>query len=184
MAILAIISKQFYRRNDFYQSFCFSFLILMIYNPFCILDIGLQLSFGATLGIVLLGKDIIILLQSKAKPKVPKKWVTSLQSSLTVTLAANSIIIPIMLVHFHTISFTFLISNVLASPFLGIIIILGILICVFADIMQPLAILIAGILKIVIDLLLMISKFCANKLLSQKLCQCISQLRRFFQLLD
>ena len=42
-----------------------------------------------------------------------------------VSIYANIIIIPIMMYHFNTVSFTFIISNIMASPILGIIVITG-----------------------------------------------------------
>lgn len=56
MSILLLFSKLVYRNNDTYTSLSLALLILLVYNPFLINNLGLQLSFGGVLGIVLLNK--------------------------------------------------------------------------------------------------------------------------------
>ncbi len=45
MGILMVFSKLIYRKNDIWTSISLSLLIMLIYNPFLILNIGLQLSY-------------------------------------------------------------------------------------------------------------------------------------------
>ena len=47
--IILVMSNFFYRKNDIWESLSLSLLILLIYNPYLLLNIGLQLSF---LGII------------------------------------------------------------------------------------------------------------------------------------
>jgi len=49
MGIILIISKMFYRRLDIYTSIGISLILILLYNPFSIFDIGLQLSFLGTI---------------------------------------------------------------------------------------------------------------------------------------
>ena len=76
--------------------------------------------------------------------------------TISVTLAANVLIVPIMIYNFNTISFTFIISNVLASSLLGLIVIME-LICLFLPI-KPIFI----FLDISLSLLTKIAQFCSN----------------------
>jgi len=58
MAGLVLSSKIFYRKSDFWTNMAFALLLTVIVNPFSINDIGLQLSYAGTAGIVLFSKRI------------------------------------------------------------------------------------------------------------------------------
>lgn len=55
---IILLAEIFYRKADFLSSLSFSLLILLIFNPFSILSLGLQLSYGGTIGIVVFHKLI------------------------------------------------------------------------------------------------------------------------------
>lgn len=59
MAIIALTAKLIYKRSDIYNNLGISALIILLYNPYTILNIGFQLTYLGTLGIVLLGKKIV-----------------------------------------------------------------------------------------------------------------------------
>ena len=65
MSILLLFSKLVYRNNDTYTSLSLALLTILAYNPFLINNLGLQLSFGGVLGIVLLNKNVSELLKIK-----------------------------------------------------------------------------------------------------------------------
>lgn len=112
MNIIVIFSKLIYRKYDFWTNLSFSLLIQMLINPYVIFDVGLQLSYLGVIGIVTLYDKVL----KYTKFKI-----------ISVTIAANIIIIPIMMYNFNTLSFSFVISNIFASIILGPIIILGLL---------------------------------------------------------
>ena len=56
MSIYMIVASLFHKRVTVISSMSISIILLLIYNPYCILDIGLQLSYGGTIGIILLYK--------------------------------------------------------------------------------------------------------------------------------
>jgi competence protein ComEC len=143
MGILLLGSKIFYRKQDIWTSIFLSLLIILIENPFSISDIGLQLSYVGTIGIILFNKNIEEIL---SKTKINQKIITG----LSITFSAQILLIPIMIYTFNTISFTFFISNILAMPLLGLIISLG-----FVNIFVSfLSISFAKLLAIILDLLL------------------------------
>lgn len=152
MAVFAIVAKLLYRKSDTITNIALSLLIILIINPFSILEIGLQLSYLGTLGIVLFSKNINRIL---SKVKINKKII----QLLAVTFSAQIFIMPIMAYRFNTISLTFFISNLLAGPILGIIIILGFVTILFSIISFKLAKLLASILNIFLELLILIAKF-------------------------
>lgn len=51
MASVIIVGNLIYREHDLITSLSFAGLLLMIFNPFCIFDIGFEYSFGAIFGI-------------------------------------------------------------------------------------------------------------------------------------
>ena len=59
MSILAISASVFFRKPDILNNISISCLIIIILNPYNIFNLGFQLSFLGTLGIVLFNKDIL-----------------------------------------------------------------------------------------------------------------------------
>ena len=125
--------------------------MLLIQNPFNINSLSFQLSFGGTVGIVVFMKYFY----KEGKTKI----LNSIKSIIFVSICAQIAIFPIILKNFGTISISFIISNLLASPLLGIIIILG-----FIFILAPLNIanFVANILNLILNLLIYISKLSSN----------------------
>ena len=155
MAGLTIGAKILYRKSDTINNIALSAMFILISNPFSILDIGFQLSYLGTLGIVMFDKDIEkILLKIKLKGKTIQL--------LIVTFSAQILIMPIMAYRFNTISLTFFISNLFASPILGVIIILGFITIFVSLISFKLAKMLSIILDIFLKLLILIAKFVSN----------------------
>lgn len=150
MGILVLGAKIFFRKNDSITSISLSLLIILIYNPFLINEIGLQLSYLGTLGIILLNKNVKYLFSNI---KISKKVV----QLLSITFSAQLMIMPIMTFKFNTISLTFFISNVLASPFLGIIMIFGFITIFVSFVSYKLAKMLAIILNLNLEGLICIS---------------------------
>lgn len=149
MTIYLIIGGIFYRRISVFSSLNLSLLVIIIMNPYCLFEVGLQLSYAGTIGIVYLYPII--------KEKIYNK-----ANSILITISANIVIIPIMLYNFNTISLTFFISNLLAGPIIGIIIILGFSIIIISLIFFPIANIFSKILNLLIILFLNTAKACAN----------------------
>jgi len=151
MAIVVIGAKICYRKENFFTSICISLIIILIQNPFAINDIGLKLSFMGTAGIVIFNKSItIFFIKLKIKQKIAK--------ALSVTFSAQLMIMPITILNFNTISLTFFISNILASPLLGIIIIFGFISIFISSILNPISKILFLILHIFLELLILVSK--------------------------
>lgn len=151
MAIVVIGAKICYRKENFFTSICISLIIILIQNPFAINDIGLKLSFMGTAGIVIFNKSITnFFIKLKIKQKIAE--------ALSVTFSAQLMIMPITILNFNTISLTFFISNILASPLLGIIIIFGFISIFISSILNPISKILFLILHIFLELLILVSK--------------------------
>lgn len=171
MTMYLMIGKIFYKKISISASLNFSLLILLIINPYCIFDVGLQLSYGGTIGIVYLYPKIQQLINSKRKLKKCKeidkislktKIIKNIEDMLLISISANIVIFPIMLFHFNTMSLTFWISNLLASPIMGIIVILGFITIILSIILFPIAKIFSKILSVFLWLFYKIAKICGN----------------------
>lgn len=141
MSILLIGSSICKRQNDSLNNIAISAIIQIINNPYIIFDSGFMLSYSGVLGIILFYKKISEHIHFK---------------SIALTISANIFIIPIMIYNFHTISGSFIISNICASWLLGIIIILE-----FISLCIPIKLLYM-ILDVLIMMLRKIAEICAN----------------------
>ena len=97
----------------------------------------------------------------KVNNKILKNLIKYIKESVSVTISANIVIIPIMMLNFNTISLSFVISNLLAGAILGIIIIYAFIIVflsiIFQSFISPLFIL----LNIILKLLIFIAHICS-----------------------
>ncbi len=125
MTIMAILSSVFKRKSDIYTNLAISSLVLIIKNPYSIFDIGAILSFSGVLGIAYFQDKFKLIYQNYEGRFL---W---LLDSISITIAANIFIIPIMIYYYNTISFTFIIANLVVAPLLGVLIILGFITFIF-----------------------------------------------------
>lgn len=154
MGIISILSKLFYRKQDSITSIAISMLISLILNPFSIYDIGFQLSYLGTIGIILFNEVIEEILYKKTNKTISK--------ILSVTISAQIFIIPISAYIFNNISLTFFISNFIAVPILGIIMIFGLITIIISFISFKLAKLFAIVLNLLLELLNLIANLCSK----------------------
>lgn len=87
-----------------------SAFILLLINPYNLLNLGFQLSYIAVIGIILLYKPIYEIF----KPK--NKIIDSIWSMTAVSLAAQIVTAPLGMYYFHQFSNYFLITNYLLIP--------------------------------------------------------------------
>lgn len=162
MSILVLLANILFLKSNVYQNLAISSFIILVINPYTLFDIGFQLSFGGTIG--------IILFQTKNREKA-QKWYTKLMQNckqiVRVSIYANLIIFPIMLYHFNTVSVTFLLSNLLASPILGVSLIMGMIFIILVIICKPIAQLFSHILNPILQLFIQIANISSKLPLSQ-----------------
>lgn len=167
MYILMLMASLLHRRTDMATSISLSLILILIYNPFLIQNIGLQFSYIGTIGIILLNKHVLSILKniriknSKYKyiiSKRTKDFLDKTKEILAVTMSAQISILPIMIYHFNIFGTYFLISNLLVSVIIAPIIILG-FITIFVSIISKLItkIICISILNTLIQLLILIS---------------------------
>ena len=153
MGILILGAKIFFKKLDFATSISLSLLLTLISNPYNILNLGLQLSYLGTIGIVLLNKP----LNEKIKITTQNKLIISIKETIVVCISAQLMILPILILNFNSISTYFLISNLLVSPLIGIIILLGFIAVFVSYISIKLAQVLAIPLNLCIQILIQIA---------------------------
>lgn len=89
---------------------CVISLVMLIYKPIWLLDLGFQLSFGATAG--------LIWLMPKIKERLDELLPEFLSSGIAVTCAAQLATLPILVVNFYTVPIIAVLSNLLLVPVL------------------------------------------------------------------
>ena len=153
MGILVLIASMLHRKSDTINNLGLSSLIILLFNPYAIIDVGFLLSYGGTIGIVLLGDRI-----TNGLYKGENKIIKYIIISFSITLSANLIIIPIMAYNFSTVSFTFWISNILAAPVMEIVTILGFIVYFISIVFPILAEFLGIFLGFLLDILLKIAE--------------------------
>ncbi len=116
---LVLFSGQLFRRRaDGLNSLGLALALLVAYNPYCLLDRGLLLSFGAAGGVLCLTKPLC------ARLCCVGLW-KPLASALSVTLAASLPIMPLLAATFKEVSVVSPMANLLAVAPSSVAMILG-----------------------------------------------------------
>ena len=98
------------RKSNIYNTLAGSALVLLIYDPFLLMEVGFQLSYTAVLGIVYLQPKIYNLIY------VRNKWLDKIWAISAVSIAAQLGTFPIGLLYFHQFPNYFLFSNLIVIP--------------------------------------------------------------------
>ena len=151
VAIIMILSKILHRKFDSLSAMAFSLLITLISNPFYIEDIGLQLSYLGALGIILFYTPITLFVSKRINKKIAEM--------IAVTISAQILIFPIILLNFNNISTVFILANLIAVPLAGIIILFGYISIFIGLISLKIASFLGIILNLLIKLLLLIAEY-------------------------
>ena len=120
MADIMLMASILYKKPDVYAAIAFSCIILLIISPCMLFNAGFQLSYGATLGIVMLYKNISTLI---VRCHIPEK----LAQVMAATVAAQLGVLPVTLINFNRVSLISIIPNIMVAPILELITILGML---------------------------------------------------------
>tara|TARA_R110001592_G_scaffold6720_1_gene36116 strand:+ start:6255 stop:8384 length:2130 start_codon:yes stop_codon:yes gene_type:complete len=126
MFSFVIVGKATKRNANFFNTLAASAFVLLVYNPYYIMDVGFQLSYIAVAGIVIIQPWL-------SNFYLPKNKVTKYIWDLTtVSIAAQLATFPLGLYYFHQFPNYFLISNLFAIPLAVIILYLGLTLFVFS----------------------------------------------------
>ena len=129
MGSLAFSATLLGRQNlPIYSLLLAGFIMLMI-NPNVVSDIGFQLSFLATAGIILFKDNIFLYLNRLPSP---------FGEDLTITIAAQALVVPLIFFHFGQVSIISPFVNALVLWTIPLATVLGFAIALFGMIFEPL----------------------------------------------
>ncbi len=142
MGGFSLFARQVGRRQTGLSTLTVTGAIMAFLNPLVLGDVGFQLSFGATLGLILYAQplqDWFTGLLSRHMPAgTAQKIAGPAGEYFLFTLAAQLTTLPIMAYHFQRISLVSLIANPFILPFQPPVMILGGLALLFSLIFLPL----------------------------------------------
>ena len=121
MGILVLLAYREGRFHNMTNSIVFAGVIMIILNPKVLrFDIGFQLSFLATLGLIYLAPFL-----SEKLKRVPEFW--NFRENFIATLSAQIMVLPVILYNFGSFSLVSLPANVLILPIVPITMFFGFL---------------------------------------------------------
>ncbi len=127
MFSLFALAKLLRRPTPGINTLFLSFFILLVCNPNWLFQIGFQMSYMAVLAILLL------------HPKLSNLWnprwslLKKFRDIVTVSLSAQLGVLPLSLFYFHQFPCLFLLTNIVVLPFIGMLLIGGIIIVFLAS---------------------------------------------------
>ncbi len=166
MGIILIFSKLIYRKNDIYNTISISLFLILIYNPFLIQNLGLLLSYGGVIGIVIFNKYILNILKNinvknkiykyKIRPQIGR-YIDKIKEIISVSISVQLFILPLIISSLNTFNPYFLISNLILSFVIGPVVILGFIFIILILINSSIAEIFSPLIQIGITILKLIS---------------------------
>jgi competence protein ComEC len=129
MGGLSLFARQVGRRQDGMNSLAFVAAAMAVFNPYLPWDVGFQLSFMATLGLVLYAEPFSQAFLNFAARRLPlekaKRLAGPVGEYFLFTLAAQIMTLPITIYHFQRFSLTSFLANPVILPAQPPVMILG-----------------------------------------------------------
>lgn len=142
MGTLTVIAGQFGRRSLALTTLAVSAMVMALLNPLVLWDVGFQLSFAATLGLVLYGQALedafTSFLGRYFSPKSVDRFVAPFSEYFLLTFVAQLTTLPVIIYHFGRLSLVSFIANPAVLPAQPAVMILSGLALLFSRLYLPL----------------------------------------------
>lgn len=129
MGSLVVIALDVGRTSWAFNALAIAAFVMTLLNPYVLWDIGFQLSFLATLGLLIYAPRLQNRIEGWLKKRVDdaraRQIVEFFKDALIVTLAAFVVTAPLIIVYFHRVSIIGFLTNFLVLPIQPAIMILG-----------------------------------------------------------
>lgn len=125
MAGSILIGTVLGRRGDIYNSLAFAALVMLIWDPLILMDVGFQLSFAAVISIVYFYPKLELLIESLPGKFFRFKLVNSALKLFAVSIAAQLGTIPFTAYFFGRVSLISVLANLVVVPVSGLNTLLG-----------------------------------------------------------
>jgi len=153
MTMTFLIGKLIWKDTNLLNTLSLSAFVLLLFNPFHLFSLGFQMTFAATLSIILFFPLIV-----RYMPKLP----LNISDILVLSFTAQLGILPITAYAFNRIAFAPLILNLIALPLISLIMATGYLFVPIAFISSVIARFPVRLLDLLITVLINISDFASN----------------------
>lgn len=137
MLIILNIGLMINRQSDSLNSLGAAALVITLSNPYSVGDIGMLLSFAATLGIVLINDKLTTPVMEKfitplfGDYKLFYRIFKAIVSTICVTISATLATLPITILAFSGVSTVSILANLMIVPFMGVMLVV-ISVCIIA----------------------------------------------------
>lgn len=166
MGIISCMAFIVYRKSDTLNNIAIAAFVTLINNPYSILGMSFLLTYGGTIGIIYFNPIVEKIIKSiKVRNRRWKYIFLKIQrkcqkiiETISVSISAQIVITPIMIMNLNNIGIGFIITNLLLSYIIGIIVMGGFIQIIVSFISINAGIALAQIIKIPIYGLLLISK--------------------------
>ncbi|MEW5798031.1 MAG: DNA internalization-related competence protein ComEC/Rec2 [Bacteroidota bacterium] len=125
MTGIVLIGKFFEQKTDTYNVLGLSAVLMFLYDPKQLFDVGFQLSFSAVFSMVYFYPKMNSLIKSIPEPLEEFKIITPVWQLFAVSLAAQVGTIPFTAYYFGKVSLISLFANLIVVPLVGIIVTIG-----------------------------------------------------------
>lgn len=116
MIIILKLGESLYKNYEPLSALCLSGIVLCLLKPYNPLDLGFQLSYLATLGIILFNNKL---------DRIFYRFPKYIREVLTISISPQLLTYPIVGVSIGYFSLNFILSNLILMPFFTIIVVLG-----------------------------------------------------------
>ncbi len=129
-----LISKITKRSYDMITAVAFVAILQLLIHPAYLLDCGFQLSYAAILGMAILLPTF-----QKLVKEIPVLWIQKAVSYVLPSLSVTLLTAPILIYHYHELSFFSIFLNIIVIPFVGILLLIAIAMLAIAEVSIPIA---------------------------------------------
>ena len=120
MISLVLLGKALNRQAHIFNTVAVSAFLILLINPFWLINVGFQLSFAAVIGIVYLQQYLLPLWTP------PNKFLNAVWNILIISMCAQIATFPLSLYYFNQFPNYFLLSNLIIIPLTSLVIYTGI----------------------------------------------------------
>ncbi|MCL4258150.1 MAG: ComEC/Rec2 family competence protein [Anaerolineales bacterium] len=129
MGLVVLGSQVTGREQHSLNTLAFTAALMALINPLVLWDVGFQLSFSATLGLLIYAQPLQAWASAQLEQRLPAAWAARIKGPLyeyvLLTLAAQLLTLPLLLHHFGRLSLVALPANILILPLQPAILIFG-----------------------------------------------------------
>lgn len=141
MGSLGIVAQMIGRRSAGITSLAFTAAVMCLLNPNLPWDVSFQLSFMATLGLMLFASPLQAWVEGLMAKRIPsekaRKWAEPIGEYFLFTLAAQLMTLPVIAYHFHRLSLSGVLANPLVLPAQPLLMVMGLIATVAGMIFIP-----------------------------------------------